>query len=319
MSDKAIYAPPRRVERAEDCYFYHAMEIPGHGAVGGDWDLRGGEDDYLGHVALEGQRVLEIGPASGFLTFHMEARGAEVVAVELAPENEWDIVPLAHLDLDEIRAERRVIMERLRNGFWFAHERVGSTARVHYGSAYELPAGLGRFDIAVMGAVLLHTRDPLRVVQQCAGVADSLVVDLLRHFALGCVLFTHSFALTGWRRTALDAAGRSASSLLSFCVKRAVRLLPALVACLLVTVFVWAPHLRLPVQQTIAETLAPSSGWLRLALAAPISVGLAAVSWRFVEAPALTFKQGLASPVGAASAQAVHPAGRAALEPTPPR
>lgn len=179
-SDDHIYALPRRVECAADCYFYHAMEIPGHGPVSGDWDLRGGEDDYLGHVSLAGRRVLEIGPASGFLTFHMEARGADVVAVELAPENDWDIVPLAHLDLDRIRAERRVIMERLRNGFWFAHERLASKARVHYGSAYKLPSALGRFDLAVMGAVLLHTRDPLRVVQQCAGVADSLIVTDLR-------------------------------------------------------------------------------------------------------------------------------------------
>jgi CheY-like chemotaxis protein len=32
-----------------------------------------------------------------------------------------------------------------------------------------------------MGAVLLHTRDPLRVVQQCAGLADALIVTDL-HF-----------------------------------------------------------------------------------------------------------------------------------------
>jgi peptidoglycan/LPS O-acetylase OafA/YrhL len=74
-----------------------------------------------------------------------------------------------------------------------------------------------------------------------------------------------------------------------------------------------------PVQQTIAQTLSPSSGWLMLALAAPITLGLAALSWRFVEAPALTFKQRLAGPVAVASAQAGHPAGREALEPTPLR
>jgi SAM-dependent methyltransferase len=181
ISEDEIYAPPRKVQRVEDCYFYHAMEIPGHGPVAGDWDLRGGEDDYLGRVALSGRRVLEIGPASGFLTFHMESRGAEVVAVELAPEGEWDIVPLAHLDLEQIRVERQDVMERLRNGFWFAHERFASKARVHYGSAYRLPPALGRFDVAVMGAVLLHTRDPLGVVQQCAGLADTLIITDLRH------------------------------------------------------------------------------------------------------------------------------------------
>jgi hypothetical protein len=146
-SDQQVYAAPRSVQRVEDCYFYHQMEIPGHGHVGGDWDLRGGEGDYLGHVDLAGARVLEIGPASGFLTFHMEARGAEVVAVELSRDVDWDIVPLAHLDLDRIREERREIMKSVRNGFWFAHERFASNAQVHYGSAYELHEELGRFDV----------------------------------------------------------------------------------------------------------------------------------------------------------------------------
>lgn len=83
-----LYARPRRVASVEECHFYHAMEIPGVGLVGEDWDLRGGEDDYLGHVELEYRRVLVIGPASGFLTFFMESRGADVVAVELAPDLE---------------------------------------------------------------------------------------------------------------------------------------------------------------------------------------------------------------------------------------
>ena len=41
-------------------------------------------------------------------------------------------------------------MEGLRNGYWFAHERLGSKARVHYGNVYDLPDELGHFDIAVL-------------------------------------------------------------------------------------------------------------------------------------------------------------------------
>jgi hypothetical protein len=37
-------------------------------------------DDYLGHVELRGKRILEIGPASGFLTVEMEKRGALLAA-----------------------------------------------------------------------------------------------------------------------------------------------------------------------------------------------------------------------------------------------
>jgi O-methyltransferase len=153
------------------------MEIPGQGLVGGEWDLRGGEDAYLGGVELAGRRVIEIGPASGFLTFFMESRGADVVGVELAPEAAWDVVPHAGLDAEWLRTEWREHLEMVRNGFWFAHERFGSNARIHYGSAYELPAALGHFDLAIMGSVLLHLRDPLRAVEQCARVADCVVVS----------------------------------------------------------------------------------------------------------------------------------------------
>jgi hypothetical protein len=162
-----LYARPRRVEHIEDCGFYHQMEIPGHGVVAVEhgWDLRGREPAYLGGVEFAGRRVLEIGPASGHLTFWMEAQGADVVAVELAPTTEWDVVPHAGLEMDRIRADRRPVMDRMRNSFWFAHERLGSSARVHYGSVYELP-DLGPFDVAVLGSVLLHLRDPLRALKQ---------------------------------------------------------------------------------------------------------------------------------------------------------
>jgi peptidoglycan/LPS O-acetylase OafA/YrhL len=45
-----------------------------------------------------------------------------------------------------------------------------------------------------------------------------------------------------------------------------------------------------PVQQTLAVILALKSGWSMLVLAAPITLAFAALSWRFVEAPALRLK-----------------------------
>jgi SAM-dependent methyltransferase len=160
----------------EECHFYHVMEVPGEPILGGQFDLREGVDDYLGHISLARRRILEIGPASGFLTFHMEAQGATIVAVELGSDAEWDIVPHAGLDLATIRAERQTIMEELRNGFWWAHKRLASAAQVHYGDVYALPEELGRFDVAVMAAVLRHTRDPLLIVENCARHADRIVI-----------------------------------------------------------------------------------------------------------------------------------------------
>lgn len=171
-----LYATPVTGVRKEDCYFYHAMQLPNGQVVDGQFDLRGHEAEYLGHPVLDGARVLEIGPASGLLTFHMESAGATVVAVELGPDADWDIVPHAGLDLAAIREERREIMGQLRNGFWWAHERTASTAQVHYGNVYALPPELGPFDVAVMAAVLRHTRDPLRIIENCACHADRLVI-----------------------------------------------------------------------------------------------------------------------------------------------
>jgi peptidoglycan/LPS O-acetylase OafA/YrhL len=74
-----------------------------------------------------------------------------------------------------------------------------------------------------------------------------------------------------------------------------------------------------PVQQTIAQVLSPSSGWLMFAVATPITLALAALSWRFVEAPALTFKQRLAGPVAVASAPTTNSSPREMLEPSPLR
>jgi len=171
-----LYETPWTVSDVDDCHFYHWMDIPGHGQVEADWDLRGGEADYLGGVALEGRRVLEIGPASGFMTFFMESRGAEVVAVELAPDADWDIVPQASVDLELRRREHSQVMQAVRRGFWFAHARNASSARVHYGTAYDIPAELGRFDVALMGSVCLHLREPLRAVEACARLSDRLVI-----------------------------------------------------------------------------------------------------------------------------------------------
>ncbi len=175
MSDP-IYARPRRVEDLAACRFYHSMDIPGVGEVHGFFDLRERLDEYLGPVDLAGKRVMEIGPGSGFLTFSMERRGAEVVAIELGEHMPWDYVPFESPLMNAWIEEQRSYMDAQRNGFWLAHERLGSRARVHYGSAYDLPADLGRFDVATMASVLLHNRDPLGILANCARITDQTLV-----------------------------------------------------------------------------------------------------------------------------------------------
>ena len=176
-----LFAEPAPPGDLAECHFYHTMELPGHGIVNGDWDLRSGVDDYLGKINFAGQHVLEIGPASGFLTFEMEKRGAEVVSVEVTAEHGWDFVPYPAAKLEEVFGPRRIVMQQLKNSYWFSHAVYHSRARVHYGDVYNLPAALGEFDIALIGSVLLHCRDPLRIVEQCAEKAETLIITDMFH------------------------------------------------------------------------------------------------------------------------------------------
>jgi hypothetical protein len=171
-----LYASPRRGLRVEDCIFYHTMELPGIGLVEGPWDLRAGVRDYLGGVELAGKRVLEMGTASGFLCFSMEAMGAEVVAYDLSHEQDWDIVPFADQDSDQTKAARRDQIRRLNNGWWLAHEKLGSRARVVYGSIYDVPADIGPVDVVTYGAILRHLRDPFLALQAGLRLARETVI-----------------------------------------------------------------------------------------------------------------------------------------------
>lgn len=172
----SIYAAPRVVNDAGDCYFYHTMDIPGHGLVRGEWDLRDGVREYLGGVDFKGKRVLELGTASGFLCFHMEKEGAEVVAYDLSEDQSWDVVPFARGDTSKIVAERKKHIRRLNNGFWFTHGKCNSKAKVVYGNVYSIPPEIGPVDIAVLGSILLHVRDPFLALQKALSLTRETVI-----------------------------------------------------------------------------------------------------------------------------------------------
>jgi SAM-dependent methyltransferase len=189
MSDN-LYAKPRTVSSINECEFYHTTEIPGIGLVEGQWDLRRGAEQYLGNYDFTDKRVLEIGPATGYLTFYMEKSAREVVTVDLPLEGRfWDFVPYHRLRAGknatpegaEVEQAFKAHLGRIRNGFWLCYEKFESKAKVFYGSAYELPKELGVFDVAVLGAVLLHTQCPAKILENCADIVTGsiIVTDLL--------------------------------------------------------------------------------------------------------------------------------------------
>jgi len=171
------YADPRPVGDIESCYFYHRMELPGVGVVGGQWDLRRSIEDYLAGFPFAGKRVLDVGAASGFPSFEMERRGADVVSFDMSPDGRWDIVPLAGADLDAAVQHKRESWKALTNAYWFAHAALRSSARVCYGDIYRLPEALGDFDVAFLGSVLLHLQDPFEALRSAARrTRDVLIV-----------------------------------------------------------------------------------------------------------------------------------------------
>ena len=152
------YAEPRHVTNVEECFFYHHMDLPGFGEVGKGWDLRKTIDDYLGHFDFRGKRVLDVGTASGFLTFEMEKRGAEVVSFDMASRAQWQLVPFRAKGFDVPRMhsafEKRA--DPIRNGYWLTH----NVSSIHalaslYGDIYDiLPDEMRLFDVMVLGMVL---------------------------------------------------------------------------------------------------------------------------------------------------------------------
>ena len=140
------------------------------------WDLRPGVRQYLGHLDLKGQRVLELGPATGYLGFHMESCGAQVTAFEVAPFFPQDIVPLSGVDLEEHRRASVGLSRQVRNAWWYCHERLSSGVRPVYGDIYHLPGDLGRFDVATLGAILVHLANPFTALQEAARRTEKAIV-----------------------------------------------------------------------------------------------------------------------------------------------
>ena len=116
---------------------------------------------YLGRFEFAGKRVLDVGAASGALSFYVEGQGAEVVSFDLSEDESWDTVPFANMDVLSSDARWRELIRRINNGYWLSHGALGSQARAVYGRVYEIPVSIGPIDVAVYGSILLHLIHPL--------------------------------------------------------------------------------------------------------------------------------------------------------------
>jgi 2-polyprenyl-3-methyl-5-hydroxy-6-metoxy-1,4-benzoquinol methylase len=181
VQQRALLARPRHIERLEDCFFYHAMELPEFGLVRGQWDLRGRFDDYIGGVAVAGKSVLDVGTATGFLSFEAEKRGAaRVLSFDMSDPRQQAFLPfkdkLYHRDPERWREQYGAEIEQWKNAYWLCHRLLGSKAEVYYGNIYDLPAELGRFDVVIVGSVLEHLNDQITALASIARLTRETIV-----------------------------------------------------------------------------------------------------------------------------------------------
>jgi hypothetical protein len=189
-----MYIQPRIV-KLEDCDFYHSYNLA-TGEVVGHWDLRDKWQAYLGHVNFSDRSVLEIGPASGFLSFSMEEQGARVTCLEPPMSHLWDVVPSQHIDIAKWRSSFSRGIERVRNSFWYVHAQKQSTVQMIEVDPYKIPDTLGHFDVGVLAAVLLHCRRPFDILESVAKrTRKTLVVTEVYNASLGeqaaCAFLPH--------------------------------------------------------------------------------------------------------------------------------
>jgi SAM-dependent methyltransferase len=174
-----VAAEPRAdVDRAEAARravaanpaWYHTIELAPGVVTPGKIDLRRTAARIL-PADLSGKRALDVGTFDGFWAFELERRGAEVVAIDLDRPEAAEWPPLHRERL--IEGARRFDLE-LGRGFELAAELLDARARRVICNVLDLtPEAIGGpVDVAFLGALLIHLRDPVRALER---VHDVLV------------------------------------------------------------------------------------------------------------------------------------------------
>ena len=158
------------LERARERTWYHTIELTPEFTTPGWFDLRPHVAAYGLPDDMTGMRALDVGTWDGFWAFEMERRGADVVALDVDHESEYDWPPRRRPAefADMYRGE----------GFELAHEILGSSVRRVHCNVYEAsPERLdGTFDLVLCGNVLIHVRDQLLALERLAAVCRGTFV-----------------------------------------------------------------------------------------------------------------------------------------------
>lgn len=159
-----------------DYHFYYTIDLPGLGEIPGEWDLRNAPDEYLGNVVVTNKRVLDMGTANGFLSFHMESKGASVVSYDVSPDDAWAIGPHTGKDGIALATERRNRIRKINNAYCLSHSLLDSRAKLVRGTIFAIPHLVSPVDITTFGNTLQHVSNPLFALQQAARITRETIV-----------------------------------------------------------------------------------------------------------------------------------------------
>lgn len=177
----SIFQSPWVNVRQEDCRFYHSFDLPDGRTILGDWDMRGKFDDYIGGISLAGKRVIDVGTASGFLSFEAEKRGAKVTSFDADDTRRYTRLPHANSLYKKNQADAIVEdnkwLDAVKRSYWFVHEATNSKNSVVYGNIFDIPAEVGTFDVAILGQLLVHNRSGIEILEAVSrSTSDYLII-----------------------------------------------------------------------------------------------------------------------------------------------
>ena len=162
---EAIAANPR---------WYHSIELEPGLLTPGMVDLR-----TIAGLVLPDRvagRALDVGTFDGFWAFELERRGAsEVIGLDVGDAADAQWPPLQRARLEREAAAMGV---ELGLGFRLASEALGSKARRVVADVTEVTADDlgGPVDVAFLGSLLLHLRDPVAAIERLRALTTTLFV-----------------------------------------------------------------------------------------------------------------------------------------------
>ncbi len=167
--------------------WYHTIELAPGVVTPGYVDMRPAAPRVLPDE-LTGKRALDVGTFDGFWGFEMERRGAQVTAIDLDKIDDAQWPPHKRTELKREVEEFGVELGR---GFRLASDQLGSQVRRVVSDVYDVTSDRigGPVDLAFIGTLLLHLRDPVRALDRVRScLAPGAELRLIEPFSVALSL-----------------------------------------------------------------------------------------------------------------------------------